>query len=93
LVVSLAVPVKDGVVLLDGVSGWFRVTVGGAVLTVKVTGALVPVGLPRSELSWVATAVYSPLDSVGLAAPEVQLPPAWLAVAVATIGPSGFAPE
>jgi hypothetical protein len=42
-VVSLAVPVKAGVVLLDGDSGEFKVTLGAAVSTVNVTAALVPV--------------------------------------------------
>ena len=42
-VVSLAVPVNDGVVLSDGDSGGFNVTVGAAVSTVNVTGELVPV--------------------------------------------------
>jgi hypothetical protein len=55
-VVSLANPVKDGVVSLEGDFGWFSVTSGDAVLTVNVTGSLVPAGLP-SELGWVATAV------------------------------------
>src|ERR1039458_7675424 len=36
-VLSLAVPVKDGVVSFDGVGGVFRVTTGEAVLTVNVT--------------------------------------------------------
>jgi hypothetical protein len=48
-VVSLAEPVKDGVVSFDGDSGWFNVTVGEAVSTVNVTGALTPAGFP-SEL-------------------------------------------
>jgi hypothetical protein len=55
-VLSLAVPVKDGVVLLDGDFVAFNVTVGELVLTVKVTGSLTPAGLP-SELGWVAWAV------------------------------------
>ena len=39
-VVSVAVPLKDGVALSDGDSGMFSVTVGAAVSTVKVTGRL-----------------------------------------------------
>jgi hypothetical protein len=34
------------VVLLDRTAGEFRVTVGAAVLTVNVTGSLLPAGLP-----------------------------------------------
>jgi hypothetical protein len=45
--VSLAVPVKDGVALLDGDLGEFNVTVGAAVLTVNVTAELVPVSDAR----------------------------------------------
>jgi len=57
-VVSLAVPVKDGVVLLEGWVSEFKVTVGGIAeseFTVKVTGALVPVSEVR--LVWFACAV------------------------------------
>ena len=46
---SLAVPVKDGVVSLDGDAGCFRVTVGEAVSTVNVLTALSPV-LPASSV-------------------------------------------
>ena len=46
-VVSLAVPVKDGVVLLEGDGGGLKVTLGAAVSTVNVTGALVPVSEER----------------------------------------------
>jgi len=46
VVVSLAVPVKDGVVLLERSAGEFNVTVGGAVSTLNVTAALRPAGLP-----------------------------------------------
>ena len=42
-VVSLAVPVKDGVVLLDGDSGEFKATLGAVMSTVNVTGKLVPI--------------------------------------------------
>jgi hypothetical protein len=55
-VVSLAVPVKDGVLLLDGEGGVLSVTVGGAVSTTNVTWLLLPGGFP-SELGWVAVAV------------------------------------
>jgi len=91
VVVSLAYPSNDGVVWFDGDSGWSSVTVGEAVSTVNLTGALVPVGLP-SELGWLATAVYCPLGSVGLALPELQLPPAGVAVAVATMAPVAVVP-
>ena len=46
-VVSLAVPLNDGVVLSDGDSGGFNVTVGAAVSTVNVTGRLSPVSAER----------------------------------------------
>ena len=39
-VVSLAKPLNDGVVSLDGETGWSNVTVGELVSTVNVTGAL-----------------------------------------------------
>jgi hypothetical protein len=55
-VVSLAVPAKEGVLLLDGDGGELNVTVGGAVFTTNVTGLLLPGGFPR-ELCWVAVAV------------------------------------
>jgi len=38
--VSLAVPLKDGVALLESASGCSSVTVGGFVSTSNVTGAL-----------------------------------------------------
>jgi hypothetical protein len=92
-VVSLAVPLKDGVVLFDGDTGWFNVTVGAAVSTVNVTGRLVPAGFPR-ELGWVAIAVYVcfPLNKAGLASPEVQAPPVPLAVAVEMTEPPVLSP-
>ena len=49
-VMSLAAPVKDGVVLLEGEVGEFKVTVGAAVklvFTVNKTGGLVPVSEAR----------------------------------------------
>ena len=91
---SLAVPVNDGVVLLDRNAGEFNVTVGGDVLTVKVTGSLLPAGLP-SGLAWMATAVKVcfPLGRAGVALPEVQLPPVPVAVAVDRTVPSAFVPS
>src|ERR1035441_7852483 len=80
VVMSLAVPVNDGVRLFDGEGGRFSVTVGEAVSTSNVTGLLSPSGFP-SELGWTATAVYSPLESDGLALPELQLPPVPVAAA------------
>ena len=56
-VVSLAVPVKDGVRLFDGEVGCASVTVGAAVSIVNVAGALCPSGFPTSELGSVAIAV------------------------------------
>ena len=90
-VVSLPVPLKDGVVSLDGDFGDFSVTVGEAVSTTNVAGELTPGGFP-SELSWAATAVYCPLASAGLASPDVQAPPVPVAVALATIEPFAVAP-
>jgi uncharacterized membrane protein len=49
-VVSLAVPVKEGVVLIDGDSGELKVTVGAAVFTVNVT-------VSEGTLAWEACAV------------------------------------
>ena len=90
-VVSLPVPLNDGVLLFDGDVGWFSVTVGDAVLTTKVTAALLPSGFPR-ELGCVACAVYSPLTSAGLAALDVQLPLAGAAVALDRGEPVAVAP-
>src|SRR6202035_1819198 len=89
--VSLANPVNDGVVLLDGVLIEFSVTVGGDVLTVNVTALLLPAGFP-SELGWLACAVYSPAHRDGLASPELQPPPVPDAVANETAPPSALAP-
>ena len=71
--------------LLERAIGGLSVTVGGFVSTVKATGALLPGGFP-SELAWVATAVYVcfPLARLGLALPDVQLPPDGAAVALET---------
>jgi hypothetical protein len=90
-VVSLAMPVKGGVVSFEGDGGWFRVTVGELVSTTKVTGELLPGELP-SELGWVATAVYWPLAKAGLACPELQPPPVPLAAAFETGTPSALLP-
>ena len=90
--VSPALPVNDGVVSLEGDFGWFRVTCGGAVSTVKVTVALTPAGLP-SELGCVAIAVYWPSASSGLAAPDSHSPPLPDAVALETAVPPAFVPS
>ena len=82
-VVSLASPLKDGFVLLEGEVIEFSDTLGDAVLTVNLMLLLVPAGL-LTELAWVAAAVYSPLDRAGLALPEFQLPGAFVASALAT---------
>ena len=83
--VSLAEPLNDGAVLLDGDFTGSNVTVGEVVSTTNVTGELVPAGFP-SELVWLATAVYVcfPLARLGFALPEVQLPPVDVAVALET---------
>jgi len=88
---SVAVPVNDGAVTLDGDSGWSSVTVGEFVSTVKVTGRLLPVGFP-SELGWYATAVYWPFDRTGVTVPDVQLPPVPEALALDTGVASVFVP-
>src|SRR5207249_3764972 len=90
-VVSLAEPLKVGAVSFDGDFGAFKVTVGEVVSTMKVTALLLPGGFP-SELSCTATAVYCPLESGGLALPDVQAPPVPVAVAVATSAPLAAAP-
>src|SRR6202050_1691642 len=90
-VLALAVPVKVGVVFLDGDWGWLSMTVGGLVSTSNVTGGLVP-GLLPSALGCVATAVYSPSANAGLAASDFHLPPVTVAGAFATSLPSGFGP-
>src|SRR5207249_4018181 len=59
--------------------------------TMKVTALLLPGGFP-SELSCVATAVYCPLESAGLALPDAQAPPVPGAVAVATTAPEVGSP-
>jgi hypothetical protein len=82
-VVSLAVPVKEGVVLLERNAGEFSVTTGGLVLTVKLTELLVPGGLP-SGLASVATAEYVPFCRGGVTLVELHLPPEGLAVRCAT---------
>src|SRR2546421_13031732 len=91
VVLSLAVPVNDGLRLLDGEAGWFSVTVGAAVSTVNLTASLSPSGLP-SELGSVATAVYWPSFKAGLARPEGQLPATTVPVALAATVPSALLP-
>src|SRR5438105_2051189 len=90
-VVSLAEPLNDGAVLLDGDFTGSNVTVGEVVSTVNVRGSLTPEGLP-SELSCVAIAVYWPFESAGLAWPDAKAPPVPVAVAVATTAPLAVAP-
>ena len=86
-------PVKDGVASLILVAGAFRPTLGDLVSTLKVTGALTPGALPLIELGWVASAVYSPVDRLGLVGPEVKKPPVPVAIAVAWTVPSAFLPS
>ena len=67
------------------------VMTGGGV-TVNVAGSLLPAGFEGSELAWVATAVYCPLESAGLALLDVQPPPLPVAVAIETTGPFAVVP-
>src|SRR5438128_11270645 len=90
-VVSLAEPLNDGAVLLEGDFGWLNVTVGEVVSTMNVRGWLTPEGFP-SELSCVATAVYWPLERAGLALPDTQAPLVPGAVALDTTAPVAVAP-
>jgi hypothetical protein len=82
-VVSLASPLKEGVAFFDGEEIEFNETVGEAVLTVNLMAVLFPSGF-ETELDWVATAVYSPLDRAGLALPEFHVPGAFVASALET---------
>src|SRR4051794_1091511 len=91
LVVALAVPVKEGVVSWPGLFGATSVTFGELRSTTKLTGALLPSGLP-SELVWVACAVYSPIGSAGPELTGPHLPPLGAVEALATTGPSAFEP-
>ena len=77
--------------MFDGVFGWLRVTVGELVSTEKVTGALSPAGFP-GELPCVATAVYWPLTSEGLALLELHAPPVPVAMSLETSVPSDGMP-
>jgi hypothetical protein len=90
-VVSLAVPVNEGVVSFVRAGGAFSVTVGGAVSILNVRDSLTPSGFP-SELSCLATAVYCPSARAGLAPLELQLPPVPPAVALATGEPVALGP-
>ena len=76
---------------MEGDFTGFNVTAGELVSTTNVTGELVPAGFP-SELGCVATAVYCPLERVGLALPDVQLPPSGVAVAIAMTVPLALLP-
>jgi hypothetical protein len=92
VVVSVAVPVNDGVVLFDsGLASAFNVTFGDSVSTMKVTGALVPGELPIA-LVWVAVAVYVPRVRAGAAGFDAHEPPAPSAKAVARTGPVAVFP-
>src|SRR6266852_2784116 len=96
-VLSLEVPLNDGIRLLDGDFGAFNVTVGAAASTLNVTGLLTPGEFP-AELGWLAIAAYWPLTSGGLALLEpsswllVQLPAVPSAAASETTAPFGSAP-
>jgi hypothetical protein len=90
--VSLALPLNDGFVLFDGDAGPVSVTFGEAVLTTKLTGLLTPAGFP-TELCWIATAVYSPLNRAVPAFPETQLPPVPEADASETTAPKDEDPS
>jgi hypothetical protein len=91
VVVSLAVPVNVGFVLLDGDFGGVKPTVGGAVSTVNMIGLLAP-GAFSAELGWTATAVYWPLARAGVAGCELHGPPVPLATAFETGTPSALLP-
>src|SRR5437870_597717 len=91
-VVSLAEPLKVGAVSFDGDFAAFKVTAGELVSPTNVTAVLVPAGFP-SELGCVATAVYWPLESAGLALLDVQPPPSGVAVAVEMTVPFAVLPE
>src|SRR5947209_5820841 len=93
VVVSLAVPLNDGVVSLDGEAGDLSVPAGDVVLTVKHTLLLVPAAFP-SALCPYTTLFRSclPASSAGLAGDELQPPPVPVAVALETTGPSALLP-
>jgi hypothetical protein len=91
-VVSVAVPVNVGFVLLDGDFGCAKATVGGAVFTVNVIALLSPGAFP-AELGCTATAVYWPLAKAGVAGSELHRPPVPLAAAFETGTPSALLPE
>ena|SRR5947209_5801189 len=94
--VSLAVPVNDGVATFERcLSAGFNVTVGAVVSTMKVTGTLVPSGLPVMELFCDATAVYVclPVLSADLSGPEVHASPTGVALASDTGVPVGRSPS
>ena len=76
---------------MEGDFTGLKVTAGELVSTTNVTGELVPAGFP-SELGCVATAVYRPLERAGLGGPEVQLPFAGVAVAIAMTVPLALLP-
>ena len=69
---ALAVPENVGTVLLDGEEGWFNVTLGGKVSTVKLYGE-VRLSPPMPSSSCCATAVYFPSGS-GVVAVTLQIP-------------------
>src|SRR6266436_1113622 len=91
VVVSVAVPVNDGVALFDSLAGGSNVTFGDSVSMTKVTGALVPGELPIA-LVWVAVAVYVPRGRAGAAGFDAHEPPAPSAKAVARTGPVAVFP-
>ncbi len=87
-VLSLAVPVKDGVVSLLGVAIEPSETFGAGVSTRKWIAPLVPGPSPNS-LSCSATAVYSPSESGVERGSELQGPPVPAACTSATcVGPA-----
>ena len=87
---SLAVPLNDGVVSLDGELGPLIVTSGGSVLTWKRTSA---VPSPGSSACW-ATAVYLPAASL-FPAVRLHVPPSGSSsvFSVSTSGPAVPAPS
>ena len=93
-VASVDVPENEGVVSLLTAGGGVSVTVGGSVSTTNVTGALSPTAsAPSFRCNATAVKVCWPPGSAGAAGPELQLPWAAGAVAIAARGPSGRVPS
>ena len=82
---SLAVPEKDGLRLLDTSPGPPRVTVGGSVLTSKLTSLLLPSASPAALFSVAyALKMCFPVGSAALSVLVAHFPSAAVVLAVAT---------